>query len=176
MQTVEREEGETLRDFVLRHAAGRGWRTQRHVAVMCGLDESSLSRFLAGEQDIGAWRTHALFRAAGVPMAEYDRAYALLGEAQATARLVRTARGAMSRRVAPLQSRGEVPGTLLDTSRTFEPDSPELPASVVVALFASRRWTGAEIDAFFQSPPGNPYPLTPSSTRRGERSGRTTTP
>ena len=150
MQTVERDGGDTLREFVLRRAAGRGWRTQRHVAVMSGLDESSLSRFLAGEQDIGAWRTHALFQAAGVPVAEYDRAYALLGEAQATARVARTARGAVGRRAAPVQGQREMWGASPGLPAAFEPMPPELPAAVVVTMFAARGWSGAEIDAFFR--------------------------
>ena len=58
----------TLRDLILFYAGQRGWSTQRHVAVICGLDESALSRFLNGEQDIGARRTHTLFQAVGVPV------------------------------------------------------------------------------------------------------------
>jgi transcriptional regulator with XRE-family HTH domain len=73
---------DSLRDLVLHFAAAQGWHTQRHVAVACGLDESALSRFLNGEQDIGARRTHALFRAVGVPVDLYNTAYALLGRAQ----------------------------------------------------------------------------------------------
>ena len=84
---------ESLRDLVLYYGARRGWSTQRHIAVACALDESALSRFLNGEQDIGARRTHALFREIGVPVDQYDLAYALLGRAQDLARTLRQSRG-----------------------------------------------------------------------------------
>ena len=90
--TIQATTFETLRDLVLYYGARRGWSTQRHIAVACGLDESALSRFLNGEQDIGARRTHALFREVGVPVDQYDLAYALLGRAQDLARTLRQSR------------------------------------------------------------------------------------
>lgn len=95
MQATESEarlEFETLRDLVLHYGARRGWYTQRRIAVMCGHDESALSRFLNGEQDLGARRTHALFCAVGVPVERYDLAYALLGRAQEQSKQSREAR------------------------------------------------------------------------------------
>jgi hypothetical protein len=89
-----RHEFETLRDLVLYYGGRRGWHTQRQIAVMCGLDESALSRFLNGEQDLGARRTHALFCAVGVPVDRYDLAYALLGRAQELAKQSKEARSA----------------------------------------------------------------------------------
>jgi hypothetical protein len=89
---VQRRSFGTLRELVLHHAAGRGWRTQRHVAVACGLEESTLSRFLNGEQDLGARRTHAFFKEVGIPVEMYDQAYALLGREQESARAGRLAR------------------------------------------------------------------------------------
>lgn len=100
---------ETLRDLVIHHAARQGWRTQRHIAVICGMDESALSRFLSGEQDIGARRTHRLFQAVGVPVEQYDLAYALLGRAQEQAETNRAARSSRARLAAP-PSRAAEPG------------------------------------------------------------------
>lgn len=91
---MQATEFETLREMVLHYSADRGWRTQRHIAVASGLDETALSRFLNGEQDIGARRTHALFQAVGVPIERYDLAYTLLGQAQDLARTIREARSA----------------------------------------------------------------------------------
>lgn len=144
---------ESLRDLVLFYAAQRGWHTQRHVAVMCGLDESALSRFLNGEQDIGARRTHALFQAVGVPVDHYDLAYTLLGQAQDSARALRSGRrepaGAPARpnqaavggRPATMPSPVAVPAAALADG--------DIPAAVVVALFATRGYTGEQIAAFF---------------------------
>lgn len=144
---------ESLRDLVLHHAARRGWHTQRHVAVICGLDESALSRFLNGEQDIGARRTHALFQAVGIPVEEYDLAYALLGRAQDTAHQLRSGRRVPAAAGAhPNQAaiRGW-PGGAVPVEH--EPSVPvpdgEMPAAVVVALFAARGYTGEQIAAFF---------------------------
>jgi hypothetical protein len=82
----------TLRELVLHYATRQGLNTQRRLAIACDLDETAVSRFLNGEQDIGAWTTYCLFQAAGVPVEQYHRAFALLGEAQELARSAREAR------------------------------------------------------------------------------------
>jgi transcriptional regulator with XRE-family HTH domain len=174
MQTIDFD---SLRDLVLHYGARRGWQTQRQIAVMCGIDETGLSRFLNGEQDIGARRTHALFQAVGVPVDRYDLAYALLGRAQEQARADREARLARVDAVAPARipvgrgvERGRAshtPEMLLRTpsfrgqgawSVPMPVDSvpatgvwyePDLPAAVVVALFASKGYSGEQIAAFF---------------------------
>lgn len=150
----------SLRDFLLEHAARQGWHTQRHIAVCCGLDESALSRFLSGEQDLGAWRTHALFRAVGVPAERYDVAYVLLAREQAAA----GDRLSQHRRRQTAGSRATAPAAPVHSGRsTSRPrfvlpayahvaapgDEPLLPAAVVTALFGSRGYTSAEIAAFF---------------------------
>ncbi len=146
---------ETLRELVLHHGAARGWRTQRHIAVACGLDESALSRFLNGEQDIGARRTHALFQAIGIPVEHYDLAYALLGRAQ---ELAAESREARSERTA--RARGTLPRVAGGPWRGLERPAPhpvaiepwpaeDLPAAVVVALFAAEGYSGGQIAAFF---------------------------
>ena len=150
---------ETLRDLVMHYAERRGWSTQRTVAVMCGLDESALSRLLNGEQDVGARRTHALFQAVGVPVDQYDLAYALLGRAQEQARANREARQAGERRLTPIPPaalRTGSPGWSLSHAPTavIAPDVDALadvPAAVVAALFAERGLTGDQIAAFFGS-------------------------
>lgn len=76
----------TFRDVVLYYGRRRGWSTQRHIAVACEIDESALSRFLKGEQDIGTCRAHALFQQLGIPAAHYDVVYSLLAQAQRRAR------------------------------------------------------------------------------------------
>jgi hypothetical protein len=86
----------TLRDLVLHHAGRRGWSTQRHIAVACGLDETALSRFLDGRQDIGAVRTYALFREIGIPVERYPLAFELLDRSQRLAREIDGARRAVS--------------------------------------------------------------------------------
>ena len=149
---------ETLRDLVLHYAGRRGWLTQRQIAVMCGLDESALSRWLNGEQDIGARRTHALFQEVGIPVDQYDLAYALLGRAQESAQANRTARLRTGGQTVPLHRPGErlagvrvghagvlTPSLAMDESLT----GADIPASVVIALFAARQYTGAQIAAFF---------------------------
>lgn len=149
----------SLRELVLHYAAGRGWRTQRQIAVFCGLDESALSRLLNGEQDVGALRTHALFQAVGIPVERYDLAYALLGQAQAAARSTRTLRRAHPARAAngreelrpvpparPSLTRSAL-ATAVGPARWFEP--PDVPVALVVAHFAMRRFTGQQIAAFF---------------------------
>jgi transcriptional regulator with XRE-family HTH domain len=148
---------ETLRDLVMHYAARRGWLTQRTVAVMCGLDESALSRLLNGEQDVGARRTHALFQAVGVPVEQYDLAYALLGRAQEQARANREARQGSERRLTPMPPaalRTTPSGwTLSHAPAVATAPGPDMlvdvPASVVVALFAERGYDGEEIAAFF---------------------------
>ena len=150
---------ETLRDLVMHYAARRGWPTQRTVAVMCGLDESALSRLLNGEQDVGARRTHALFQAVGVPVDQYDLAYALLGRAQEQARANRVARQAGERRTAavpPAALHTATSGWSLSHAPTavIAPDRDSLadvPAAVVATLFAERGYTGDQIAAFFAS-------------------------
>jgi transcriptional regulator with XRE-family HTH domain len=144
---------ESLRDLVLRHAARRGWHTQRHVAVISGLDESALSRFLNGEQDIGARRTHALFQTVGIPVEEYDLAYALLGRAQDDARQLRHGRqmpataGARPNQAAVREwSSG---GMRVERKSNIPASMEEMPAAVVVALFAARGYTGEQIADFF---------------------------
>jgi hypothetical protein len=82
----------TLRDLVLHYAGRRGWRTQRRIAVTCGLDETAFSRFLDGKQDIGAVATFALFQAVRVPIELYPLAFELLGRAQDEARRARDGR------------------------------------------------------------------------------------
>lgn len=76
----------TLQDLLLTCGRRRGWRTQRHIAVSCEIDETAYSRFVHGEQEIGATRTYALFRAVGVPAERIDLAYTLLEQAQRLAR------------------------------------------------------------------------------------------
>jgi transcriptional regulator with XRE-family HTH domain len=143
----------TLRDLVLFYAAQRGWSTQRHVAVICGLDESALSRFLNGELDIGARRTHALFQAVGVPVDQYDLAYALLGRAQDSARELRAGRrepaGATARPNQAARDRWPAPIPFPAGSPSAVLPDDEIPAAVVVALFAARGYTGEQIAAFF---------------------------
>jgi transcriptional regulator with XRE-family HTH domain len=148
---------ETLRDLVMYHAARRGWSTQRTVAVMCGIDESALSRLLNGEQDIGARRTHALFQAVGVPVDQYDLAYILLGRAQEQAQAHRAARQASERHAAPAPPAAAHPAlTGWRVSRTRPALAmpavgaiADVPVSIVVALFAERGYSGDEISAFF---------------------------
>lgn len=170
----------SLRDLVLHYAARRGWRTQRHVAVVCGLDETALSRFLNGEQDIGARRTHALFQAVGVPVDEYDAAYALLAQAQDIARTALRARlrtearhGGEAGRGRPASSnpgllmQGRLAGPAVAASlkvpapmgwsplslpATLDAEA-DLPATLVAAYFAAEGYTGAQIAAFFEGRP-----------------------
>lgn len=143
----------TLRDLVLFYAAQRGWSTQRHVAVISGLDESALSRFLNGEQDIGARRTHALFQTVGVPVEQYDLAYALLGRAQDSAREIRTGRrepaGATARPNQAALDGWPAPPPFPSAAPAHTLPGDEIPAAVVVALFATRGYTGEQIAAFF---------------------------
>jgi transcriptional regulator with XRE-family HTH domain len=166
---------ETLRELVMHYAARRGWRTQRHIAVVCGFDESGLSRFLNGEQDIGARRTHALFQAVGIPVEQYDLAYSLLGAAQEQARVNREAWLARRQETlirlsdgvgGPKQGRANairspssvavvqaVPspmpiGAVGSICHTDDSEA-EIPASVVIAKFREERLNGAEIAAFF---------------------------
>lgn len=144
----------TLRDLVLHHAAGRGWSTQRHIAVVCGLDESALSRFLNGEQDLGARRTHAIFRAVGVPVDQYDLAYTLLGRAQELARTGRQGRArpsASPSRPASVTTENRstaVPIRRAESSLSWSAGD-DLPAEVVVAYFAQQGWDGEAIGRFF---------------------------
>jgi hypothetical protein len=148
---------ETLRDLVMHYAGRRGWSTQRTVAVMCGLDESALSRLFNGEQDIGARRTHILFQAVGIPVDQYDLAYILLGRAQEQARANREARQASERRVSPVPpaalrtapSRWTLTHTWPTATLPRIDAMNDLPASIVVALFAERGYSGEEIAAFF---------------------------
>jgi len=148
---------DSLRDLIMHHAARRGWATQRTVAVMCGLDESALSRLLNGEQDIGARRTHALFQAVGIPVDQYDLAYALLGRAQEQARDNRDSRVAAERRLSPMPpaalrtapSRRTLSHTLPTAVAPAYPDLGDVPASVVIALFTERAYSGEQIAAFF---------------------------
>ena len=145
---------DTLRDLVLHHAARRGWLTQRHVAVICGLDESALSRFLNGEQDIGARRTHALFQAVGVPVEQYDLAYALLGKAQQMATKARRSRLNHAPRPVQTTESHARPGLRDDSAVALIEsfgltEGGDIPAAVVVARFAAEGLTGAEIAAFF---------------------------
>ncbi len=149
----------SLRELVLHDAAGRGWRTQRQIAVCCGLDESALSRLLNGEQDVGALRTHALFRAVGIPVERYDLAYALLGQAQAAAQATRALRhvptaapafgrdGRQPGQPAPPSLAGSALPVAVGPARLL--GQPDLPAALVVAHFAVRRFTGQQIAAFF---------------------------
>jgi transcriptional regulator with XRE-family HTH domain len=144
---------ETLRDLILHHAARQGWHTQRHVAVICGLDESALSRFLNGEQDLGARRTHALFQTVGIPIDEYDVAYALLGRAQDEARTLREGRDVAVRvgsrgSTAAESGWGHAPAAAFRHPTAALADG-DIPAAVVVALFATRGYTGEQIAAFF---------------------------
>jgi transcriptional regulator with XRE-family HTH domain len=145
---------DTLRDLVLHHAARRGWLTQRHVAVICGLDESALSRFLNGEQDIGARRTHALFQAVGVPVEQYDLAYALLARAQEAAADARRSRlrhasrsGQAVEGQARIGLRDGTSGAMIDLSGPWGED--DIPAAVLAARFAAEGLSGAQIAAFF---------------------------
>lgn len=145
---------ETLRELVLHHGAARGWRTQRHIAVACGLDESALSRFLNGEQDIGARRTHALFQAVGIPVEQYDLAYTLLGRAQEVAAESREARTARARGALPRMAGGPWRGLARPVPDRVCPDpglwhEDDVPAAVVVALFAAEGYSGGQIAAFF---------------------------
>ncbi|MGE0543855.1 MAG: helix-turn-helix domain-containing protein [Dehalococcoidia bacterium] len=143
----------TLRDLILFYAAQRGWSTQRHVAVICGLDESALSRFLSGEQDIGARRTHALFQSIGVPVEQYDLAYALLGRAQDGARELRHGRrepaGVPVRPNRAAADGWPVLTPVLRPAPAVSLPGDEIPAAVVIAIFAARGYTGAQIAAFF---------------------------
>jgi len=150
---------ETLRDLVMHYAERRGWPTQRTVAVMCGLDESALSRLLNGEQDVGARRTHALFQAVGIPVEHYDLAYALLGRAQERARASREARQAGERRLTPMPPAALRTGTS-GWSLSHAPTAvlapaldplADVPAAVVAVLFAERGYSGEQIAAFFVS-------------------------
>jgi len=162
---------ETLRQLVLHYARRRGWRTQRHIAVACGFDESGLSRFLNGEQDIGAWRTHALFQEIGVPPEHYDLAYTLLGCALEQARAFREAR-LRRRKTATLVQQGDdrrsdnqsalrsafgVSATGLTfeapaVEATYPPmlDPGDVPVAAVIARFAAERYTSGQIAAFFK--------------------------
>jgi hypothetical protein len=166
---------ETLRDLVMHYAARRGWRTQRHIAVACGFDESGLSRFLNGEQDIGARRTHALFQAVGIPVEQYDLAYALLGQAQEQARANRRAWLARRQALVTVAERGSqgnersvtasrspsmvalarsAPVAALDAAFGavwLPPDDGDIPSSAVIAKFRMEGATGAEIAAFFSA-------------------------
>ncbi len=157
-----------LRALVLHYAKRRGWRTQRRIATACELEETALSRFLNGEQDLGARRTHALFRAVGIPVDDYDLAYELLARIQEQARLYRDARlrhraQAPVGEAATLETKGEVTaiarvGSLLTpegptpssvvTVRYLPPDE-DLPMSDVLVLFQRERYTSAQIAAFF---------------------------
>lgn len=164
----------TLRDLVLHFGAQRGWLTQRQIAVMCGLDESALSRFLNGEQDLGARRTHALFRDLGVPIDLYDLAYALLAQAQEQAKQLRVPRP--PRAGVAIEVRGAFEGTAGRARRNMvmqaagrtvaagrasrtpqpwpvnhpSPDDPtDVPAAVVAAFFAEQGYSGARIAEFF---------------------------
>jgi transcriptional regulator with XRE-family HTH domain len=148
----------TLRDLVLHHAARRGWQTQRQVAVICGLDESALSRFLNGEQDLGARRTHALFQAVGIPVDEYDLAYALLARAQDSARTLRAGRRSAEPAVTTVRTAPSGRGTPIMTAPrsmtvplrpAIGPADHDVPASLVAALFQERQYTGEQIAAFF---------------------------
>src|SRR5690349_13850470 len=76
----------SLRSLVLGCARRRGWSTQRHIAVACGLEESAFSRFLDGRQEIGAVATFGLFREVGIPHEHYGTAFELLDRAQREAR------------------------------------------------------------------------------------------
>jgi hypothetical protein len=171
---MQATEFESLRDLVMHYAKRRGWRTQRHVAVACGFDESGLSRFLNGEQDIGARRTHALFQAVGVPVEKYDVAYALLGRAQEQARANREAwlarrrdalvavsdrptlnRGPQAMRsqwvviATPTLSAPATPRMATAGHRFSDERDDDPPAAVVIARFYNEGWTGAQIAAFF---------------------------
>ncbi|MGH2585387.1 MAG: hypothetical protein ACRDJE_10785 [Dehalococcoidia bacterium] len=164
---------ETLRQLVLHYARRRGWRTQRHIAVACGFDESGLSCFLNGEQDIGAWRTHALFQEIGVPPDHYDLAYTLLGHALEQARALREARlrrqrsatlarhadGRRSGVKSALRSAAGVNDARLTLAApaieaTYPPllDPGDIPVATVIARFAAERYTSEQIAAFFQMP------------------------
>lgn len=144
-----------LRDLVRHHGARRGWHSQRQIAVFCGLDETALSRFLNGEQDIGARRTHALFQALGVPVEQYNLAYALLGRAQEQAHAARERRTAEP--ALGVQPPGSTKTIYTDSSSRwrFEPETAsfgppnDLPASLLIARFAAGRFSGAAIAAFF---------------------------
>lgn len=150
----------TLRDLVLHHAAGRGWTTQRHIAVICGLDESALSRFLNGEQDLGARRTHAIFQAVGIPVVQYDLAYTLLGRAQELAQVGKQYRahrqpggGQEGGRAAI--GRGSTGPAMHADRRTLSPSelfdsfAGDIPAAVAIAHFAMHQYRGEEIAQFF---------------------------
>src|SRR6266536_1446742 len=91
----------TLRDLILECAARNGWHTQRRIALSCGIEESALSRFLDGRQDLGAVATFELFRAVSVPVEQYPVAFELLRRAQTEARQLRESREAQARPAAP---------------------------------------------------------------------------
>ncbi|MGD9892014.1 MAG: helix-turn-helix domain-containing protein [Dehalococcoidia bacterium] len=171
---MQATEFESLRDMVMHYARRRGWRTQRHVAVACGFDESGLSRFLNGEQDIGARRTHTLFQAVGVPVEQYDVAYSLLGQVQEQARANREAwlarrrdslvavsdRPTMNRGPQAIRGSSTVTAVRPLPVTLMPPETPggirfsdgqidDLPAAVLIARFRQEQWTGEQIAVFF---------------------------
>ena len=98
MTTMTAAEPKTFRDLVVAYARRRGWTTQRHIAVACEIDETALSRFLGGEQEIGSVRTYALLRTVGVPVERCDAAFLLLDRAQREAQARRDVRQRAVRR------------------------------------------------------------------------------
>ena len=164
----EQRSSRSLRELLLFYARRRGWRTQRRIAMACDLEETALSRFLNGEQDLGARRTHTLFRAVGIPVDDYDLAYELLARAQEQARAHREARRrhgvpapltspAAVKSHAEVASLGQRGGTSVAargaerpavTVRYLPPDE-DLPTAEVLALFHAEHYTSAQIAAFF---------------------------
>jgi hypothetical protein len=109
----------TLRDLLLHYAARRGWRTQRRIAVCCGLDEAAFSRFLDGKQDIGAVPTFDLFRAVRLPVERYPLAFELLGRAQEEARWLRGGRSLWKQEA--LTGRAEEPAATAGAAPSEQP-------------------------------------------------------
>lgn len=169
----------SLRDLVLHHGKRRGWSTQRHIAVACELDETALSRFLNGEQDIGARRTHALFRELGVPVEQYDHAYELLEQAQELARRS-AARRVTVRRVAGVAAAVTAAvlvvaigiGTLVYPGPSSSPDTasetrmeqaaPPLAAAPTATPETVQRTASTDPPASAPAPAAGPQTLPPS--------------
>src|SRR5438270_58394 len=93
--------------MVMYYAHRCGWKSQRTVATYCGIDETGLSRFLDGRQDLGAVATYALFRTVRIPTAELPIAFELLTQAQAE---VKTSHREAVRVTAPMAAAGSSAG------------------------------------------------------------------